>query len=110
MPEDANYGRTEGAVMYEIKEIEYQWFKNGKNLLKADPDPDGETPLLPFGFFFPYFGEEYNEAWYSSEGFISFGEKTTYCYNSGIGIPSSSPKNYARNKIAAFWDDLNTGG
>lgn len=96
--------------MYEIKDIEYRWLKNGKNLLKSDPDPDGETDWLPLGFDFTYFGETYNQCWYSSEGFISFGEKSTYCYNAGVGIPSTSPKNYVKNKIAAFWDDLDTGG
>lgn len=100
------------AAEYSVQEVTYEWVMNTDNISPGDPDRDGETDWIDIGFEFPFFNKTYNKFWLSSEGFICFGSITTYCYNSSQidSLPSTHPQNYAKPKIAALWDDLDTGG
>jgi hypothetical protein len=103
---------SKSSADYSALETEYNWIIHTDNFISSDPGSDGETDWINVGFSFPFFDEDYGEFWLSSEGFISFGEPTTYCYkiNAIATIPSTHPANPARPKICAFWDDLDTGG
>lgn len=58
---------------------------------------------LPFPFIF--YGETYNQAYVTTNGYISFLSPYSYSYN--YPIPLSTPPNGA---IYAFWDDLEVDG
>jgi hypothetical protein len=63
---------------------------------------EGKAGPFPFGFTFKYYGVNYNNVWFCSNGFISFIDIT----DAGMGneqIPSSAIPN---NLIAGIWDDL----
>jgi hypothetical protein len=60
---------------------------------------------IPLGFPFSFFGQTYESARVSSNGFLSFdlaNDDTGCC--SGQALPSEEPPN---NLIAAYWQDLN---
>jgi hypothetical protein len=69
----------------------------------ADDDNDSEMLTLT-QFSFPYFGRAHTDIWVSTNGYVYFQQE----YNT----PSNQPLPYtsgAYGKIAAFWDDLDTG-
>ncbi len=66
-------------------------------------DDDGNTPMLPLNFTFPFYGTDYTEVMIGSNGIIGFTDSNM----SSLGnqdIPNTSTPN---NIIAWFWDDLN---
>ena len=99
-------------MSYTLKETNYEWIMNTDNRISGDPGNEGNNNQIDIGFNFPFFDGTYNQFWLSSEGFISFGEQTTYCYKISVidELPSTHPANPGQPKICAFWDDLDTGG
>ncbi len=58
---------------------------------------------IPLGFTFNFFGTDYTELYFSSNGWISFTQPSSANF-SNQHIPDSNTPN---NIIALFWDDLN---
>ncbi|MEM7790092.1 MAG: nidogen-like domain-containing protein [Verrucomicrobiota bacterium] len=69
----------------------------------ADDDNDSEMLTLT-QFSFPYFGRDHTEIWISTNGYVYFQQE--YNTSSNNPLPYTSG---AYGKIAAFWDDLDTG-
>jgi hypothetical protein len=63
---------------------------------------EGKAGPFPLGFTFKYYGVEYNEVWFCSNGFISFVDITDAGMSNST-IPSSGIPNCM---IAGIWDDL----
>ncbi len=69
------------------------------------PSDEGKAGPFPLGFNFKYYGVEYSNVWFCSNGFVSFVDIT----NAGMSntqIPNSATPN---NIIAGIWDDLDGG-
>ena len=59
------------------------------------------------GFNFPFYGSEYSELMFTTNGLVAFDPKgPTCCYWGGVNIPDPAHPN---NLIAPFWDDLVVG-
>ena len=69
---------------------------------------EGKAGPFALGFNFKYYGIDYNNVWFSSNGFVSFIDITDAAMTNAT-IPSS---NIPNNMIAGIWDDLdgNTTG
>jgi hypothetical protein len=63
---------------------------------------EGKAGPFPLGFTFKYYGVEYSDIWFCSNGFISFVDITDAGMSNST-IPSSSIPNCM---IAGIWDDL----
>jgi hypothetical protein len=63
---------------------------------------EGKAGPFTLGFNFKYYGVDYNNVWFSSNGFVSFVDITDAGMTNST-IPSSSIPN---NMIAGIWDDL----
>ena len=63
---------------------------------------EGKAGPFPLGFTFKYYGNEYGDVWFSSNGFISFVDITDAGMTNST-IPNSSVPN---NLVAGIWDDL----
>lgn len=61
---------------------------------------DDNTVQVGLGFDFTYWGQVFNSAWVSSNGFVSFGTSANLCCN---GAPIEQAP---RNTIYGFWTDL----
>lgn len=61
---------------------------------------DDATAQVQLGFTFDYFGQQFTQAWVSSNGFLSFSTSDNLCCN---GWPIESAP---RNSIFANWSDL----
>lgn len=61
---------------------------------------DDNTAQVGLGFDFTYWGQVFNSAWVSSNGFVSFGTSANLCCN---GFPIEQAP---RNTIYGFWTDL----
>jgi hypothetical protein len=76
---------------------------SGTSLPNCD---DCTSGLIPIGFTFPFYGHNYTNINFSSNGFLSF--------ESGIGSGCCSgqalPSNFSRTIIAFSWDDMYTFG
>ncbi|MEJ5263630.1 MAG: T9SS type A sorting domain-containing protein, partial [Ignavibacterium sp.] len=62
---------------------------------------DGYT-TIPLGMTFPFYGNNYTQAYLSTNGFLSFTALTSSYFTNGT-IPNTALPN---NVIAPFWDDL----
>jgi hypothetical protein len=62
---------------------------------------DGYT-TVPLGMTFPFYGNNYTQAYLSTNGFLSFTSLTSSYFTNGT-IPNTALPN---NVIAPFWDDL----
>ncbi|BDQ01796.1 S8 family serine peptidase [Ignavibacterium sp.] len=62
---------------------------------------DGYT-TVPLGMTFPFYGNNYTQAYLSTNGFLSFTTLTSSYFSNGT-IPNTALPN---NVIAPFWDDL----
>lgn len=65
---------------------------------------DDNTAKVDLGFDFTYWGQVFNSAWVSSNGFVSFQSAAHLCCN---GVPIDQAP---RNTIYGFWTDLISGG
>ncbi len=63
---------------------------------------EGKAGPFNLGFIYKYYGIEYSNVWFCSNGFISFIDITDAAMSNGT-IPSS---NIPNNFIAGIWDDL----
>lgn len=63
---------------------------------------EGKAGPFALGFNFKYYGIDYNNVWFSSNGFVSFIDITDAAMTNS-SIPSS---NIPNNIIAGIWDDL----
>ena len=72
----------------------------GDTLLNLTGDDKATSVALPFSF--PYYGEEYDTAFVSTNGFLNFLASSTSLSN--VAIPASATPNAA---VYPFWDDLN---
>jgi len=63
---------------------------------------DGWTNAIPIGFPFEFYGNQYNDIYLSTNGFLSFNALSS-SYITNASIPATSLPN---NIIAPFWDDL----
>lgn len=61
---------------------------------------DDRTARIDLGFEFTYWGQVFNSAWVSSNGFVSFESSNHLCCN---GVPLEQAP---RNTIYGFWTDL----
>ncbi|GJQ64652.1 MAG: hypothetical protein SCALA702_37050 [Melioribacteraceae bacterium] len=66
---------------------------------------EGVSEAMPIGFNFKFYGEEYSEAFASTNGFITFGTISGNTYTNDE-IPNSDNPNTI---ISALWDDLDGG-
>jgi hypothetical protein len=62
---------------------------------------DDDTSLQALGFFFPFFGREYNAVYLNSDGNLTFGEPDTAHTDRDLGRFSSGPP-----RIGPFFTDL----
>ncbi|HSW56293.1 MAG TPA: S8 family serine peptidase [Ignavibacteriaceae bacterium] len=63
---------------------------------------DGWTNAIPIGFSFDFYGNQYNNLYLSTNGFLSFNALSS-SYLTNATIPATGLPN---NIIAPFWDDL----
>jgi len=68
-------------------------------------EDEGKAGPFDLGFTFKYYGVEYSNVWFCSNGFISFSDITDAAMNNDQ-IPNSDIPN---NLIAGIWDDLDGG-
>jgi PKD repeat protein len=90
------------ATNYNVANISYQPdTTTGVNVSLGD---DVLSSILPIGFTFNFYGNDYTDFYIGSNGYISFtpGQNVTSQVNGPI-LPSSAPPN---NLIAAAWNDL----
>ena len=64
---------------------------------------DDATAPVQLGFTFDYFGQQFSQAWVSSNGFVSFANIGNLCCN---GFPIEQAP---RNAVWASWSDLVSG-
>lgn len=73
-------------------------------VLPQDAQPlhlgDDATAKVDLGFDFPYWGQTFDRAWVSSNGFVSFQSAANLCCD---GVPIDQAP---RNTIYGFWTDL----
>ena len=84
----------------------FSWFEisgTGTNLNLTD---DSSSAAQNLGFTFPFYGNNYTQAYASSNGFISFGSGSSFFANQ-CPLPSSASPN---DLIALIWDDLVPSG
>ncbi|MEC0264520.1 S-layer homology domain-containing protein [Paenibacillus anseongense] len=74
----------------------------------VDDDDDGVSSAIPVGFNFNFFGNSYNQAYSSTNGFMMFHQPTDGCCYNGDVLPlgSSPDSDLPNNFIAPFYDDL----
>jgi hypothetical protein len=65
-------------------------------------EDEGKAGPFDLGFLFKYYGIDYTNVWFCSNGFVSFVDITDAAMSNGT-IPSS---NIPNNFIAGIWDDL----
>jgi len=68
---------------------------------------DSWAGFYSLGFTFDFYGNHYTEVAFNTNGYLSFGQGSSYYYN--FSMPNATAPN---NIIAPFWDDLcvNYGG
>ncbi len=81
----------------------FNWIDATDGTVVANADDTYTSVSLPFNF--PFYGNSYNRAYVSSNGFVSFGQGYTTYINQNI--PATSTPN---NAIYGFWDDLQPAG
>lgn len=84
--------------------IEYYWI-DAKLGWPVWAEWDDSFAEIPIGFDFTFYGTQYNKAYVSSNGYISFVDNTTAHYANPMIFPSVNPE--AADVIAALWDDWN---
>ena len=92
-------------VEFDWIEIDPQYGGSGSLLSPDHTTADGYTSHVELPFTFRYFGDEYNEMYVCSEGYISLGNSDLVFHRNRF-IPSGGG---ARAMIAPFWDDLTDG-
>ncbi|MCF7911305.1 MAG: T9SS type A sorting domain-containing protein [Candidatus Cloacimonetes bacterium] len=86
----------------EYSEIEFNWIDISSTGVAVDfIDENTSTELIPIGFPFYFYGEEYEEFRINPNGWIGFGEDNTESVNTSL--PNSDAPCPA---ILPFWDDL----
>ncbi|MGB0372463.1 MAG: hypothetical protein ACPGN3_14105 [Opitutales bacterium] len=89
-----------GSAIYSWNDIS----STGTELLTiADDDNDSEMLTLT-QFSFPYYGRNRSEIWVSTNGYLNFQQEFNTSWNNPLSYTGG-----AYGKIAAFWDDLDTG-
>ena len=79
----------------------YEWLDaKREGIALTLSDDDAAQVNLPFRF--PFYGQSYDRAWVSSNGFVTFESVGSMMYQNHC-IPNASPPN---NAISALWDDL----
>jgi hypothetical protein len=63
---------------------------------------DDGYAVVPIGFTFPFYEQEFTQVCVSSNGYLQFGEASSYSNNTTLGDPAAP-----NNIIAALWDDFN---
>ncbi len=91
-----NFGYTWAPSNYDWEDI-----SNGTQVNLSD---DSVSGALPIGFTFNYYGRQYNNAYISSNGFLTFLPRQSNSCCSGRRMPYSG---YAQGMIAGLWEDLN---
>jgi hypothetical protein len=82
----------------------YEWFEIARAGVKiSDLRDDDYTDPIDIGFDFPFYGQNYDTFFVSSNGFIGFGETSDYANHTNMPVPSEQTPN---NFIAPLWDDL----
>jgi len=69
----------------------------------SDLKDDDYTGPLDLGFDFPFYGQNYDVFFVSSNGFIGFGTPTDFANHTNMPVPDEKTPN---NIIAPLWDDL----
>lgn len=88
---------------YAISAIPYSPDPFGGGTAVALPD-DGETPALPIGFTFCFFGNNYTNFYLGSNNYIAFTGGTAF----GTWVPQAIPSaTFTRNAIMGPWQDIN---
>lgn len=81
---------------------EYNWIDiEAEGTLLSFTDNDTGTDLMPIGFTFEYYGEEYDEFLVNPNGWIGFGDDNDEWLNTHLPNPSAPT-----TAILGFWDDL----
>jgi len=68
-------------------------------------EDEGKAGPFPLGFTFKYYGVEYSNIWFCSNGFITFSDIT----DAGMSNPLMPGIEIPNNLIAGIWDDLDGG-
>lgn len=97
---DGGSGGTITRTTYESQSVALSWTDVMTTGLVVAQGDDTYS-LINLGFSFEFYGNEYTQAYVSSNGLISFGSPNADYSNSAI--PSSFVPN---NAIYVFWDDL----
>lgn len=69
-------------------------------------DENNPSPFFDIGFTFPFYGSNYSQLSFSTNGFVTFNFESACCFWSSTGIPNRARPN---SLIAVFWDDLVVG-
>jgi len=68
-------------------------------------EDEGKAGPFPLGFTFEYYGVEYSNIWFCSNGFITFSDIT----DAGMSNPQMPDSDIPNNLVAGIWDDLDGG-
>ncbi len=94
-----------GGLEYEVEEIEYVLpypFNQGEVAINTGDDV--YSAIIPLGFAFEFFGNDYTQCRISSNGWFSFDTEETATYNpNGINPNQSLPN----NSVMGIYSDLN---
>jgi hypothetical protein len=82
----------------------YDWIDISRSGIPvSDLKDDDYSEPLDIGFSFPFYGQNYDTFFVSSNGFIGFGTPSDFANHTNMPVPSEKTPN---NIIAPLWDDL----
>jgi gliding motility-associated-like protein len=94
-----------GGAEYEVEEIEYALpYPFNQGSVAINTGDDVYSPVIPLGFTFEFFGNNYTECRISSNGWFSFDTGETAGYNPNGTNPN---QNMPNNSVMGIYSDLN---
>ncbi|NTU54702.1 MAG: hypothetical protein HGA79_00450 [Anaerolineales bacterium] len=85
--------------------VPFNWVSASVNSGVA-ADEGNSSPFFDIGFAFPFYGSNYSQLSFSTNGFVKFDLGSACCYWTSTVLPDPALPN---NIIAVFWDDLVVG-
>lgn len=94
-----------GGTEYEVEEIEYALpYPFNQGSVAINTGDDVYSSIIPLGFTFEFFGNNYNQCRISSNGWFSFDLTETAGYNPNGTNPN---QNLPNNSVMGIYSDLN---